>query len=220
MDALTPPRTLVERAYEAILDAICDGTLEPGERLTQDDVARRLKVSRQPITNALAMLKAHGFVREAGGRGVVVAPLEGKRFDDIYQYRSAVEPLAVRLAIPRLTKADIKLGRAMIEKGQAKAAQGNARELLRADMDFHFFIYHLADNSLILETMRLNWHHLRRAMREVIRTPQFPVSIWTEHAAVFEAMAEGDANEAARVMQDHITRAHKQVQPLLAAGTL
>ena len=104
MKSLIAPKTLVDQAYAVILDAISDGTLKPGERLTQDSVAQRLNVSRQPIHNALLVLKAQGFVREAGRRGLAVAPLDPELFEAIYQFRSAIEPLAVRLAIPFLTE--------------------------------------------------------------------------------------------------------------------
>ncbi len=70
MGSLDAPKTLMDQAYAVILDAISSGTLKPGERLTQENVAQRLNVSRQPIHHALLVLKAQGFVREAGRRGL------------------------------------------------------------------------------------------------------------------------------------------------------
>lgn len=216
MDALTLPKTLVEQTYDAILDAICDGTLVPGERLTQDDIAKRLNVSRQPVTNALAMLKARGFVRETGRRGVEVTALDEGLFEAIYEFRSAVEPLAVMLAVPKLTKADLEHGRSLIARGTRCTSEKNPKALLQADMDFHSFVYLLAGNVLILETMRLNWNHLRRAMGEVLKTPELLQKVWREHAAILEAMADGDGERAANLMRDHVMEAKKDVKPLLA----
>ncbi len=67
---------LVERVYRALLDAISDGSLAPGERLTQEDIAEQLAVSRQPVLQALRLLKKDGLVHDAPGRGVLVAPLD------------------------------------------------------------------------------------------------------------------------------------------------
>ena len=92
MESLTPPKSLVDRAYEVILDALCDGTLKPGERLTQEDVATRLNVSRQPVTHALAVLRAQGFLVQTGRRGLMVTEIEPSFFEAIYQFRSEVEP--------------------------------------------------------------------------------------------------------------------------------
>lgn len=74
--ALTPSATLLEQTYRAILSAICDGTLAPGEKLTQERVAERLNVSRQPVAQALALLKTQGFVQETGRRGLAVSHLD------------------------------------------------------------------------------------------------------------------------------------------------
>ena len=77
-----PPRQadsapdLVDQVYRALLDAISDGSLAPGERITQEDIAERLAVSRQPVLQALRLLKKDGLVLDAPGRGVLVAPLD------------------------------------------------------------------------------------------------------------------------------------------------
>src|SRR5258706_2212138 len=68
---------LVERVYGALLDAVIDGSLPPGARLTQEDIARQLAVSRQPVLQALRLLQADGPVAHAPGRGLTLAPLDG-----------------------------------------------------------------------------------------------------------------------------------------------
>jgi DNA-binding GntR family transcriptional regulator len=68
---------LVDQVYRALLDAISDGSLAPGQRITQEDIAERLAVSRQPVLQALRLLKKDGFVLDAPGRGVQVAPGSG-----------------------------------------------------------------------------------------------------------------------------------------------
>jgi DNA-binding GntR family transcriptional regulator len=212
MESLAAPRTLVQQAYEVILNAIGDGTLKPGERLTQESVARRLNVSRQPIHNALLVLRAQGFVRETGRRGLVVAPLEPQLFEAIYQFRSAIEPLAVRLAMPRLDEAARERGRDIVVRGSRLVREANAVALVQADAEFHSFIYALSGNSLIVETMRVNWLHLRRAMGEVLRLPPLPGRVWREHSDILDAMIAGKADEAARLMHDHMVNAYHDVQ--------
>jgi DNA-binding GntR family transcriptional regulator len=220
MDSLANPKTLVEQAYDVILDAICAGALKPGERLTQDSVARRLNVSRQPVNNALLVLKAQGFVRDAGRRGLAVAPLEPKLFEAIYQFRSAIEPLAVRLATPRLNAEATRRGRTLVAQGRAALQAGDDKALVQADMDFHSFIYEMSDNSLVLETMRLNWQHLRRAMGEVLRISVLAKRVWREHEAILAAMARGDADGAARLIHDHVVLAYRNVSSALPDAAL
>jgi DNA-binding GntR family transcriptional regulator len=211
LDALEQAKSLVDQAYEVILDAVCDGTFKPGERLTQEDIATRLKVSRQPVTHALAMLKAQGFLIETGRRGLAVAPVDPRLFEEIYQLRSAVEPLAVRLAIPRFSADALRQGRAIVARGRSMVLAEDARAVLEADMAFHSFIYELSGNSLIADTMHMNWRHLRRAMGEVLRFPGMSISVWKEHAQILEAMGDGDGERAAELMRRHLVEAFERV---------
>lgn len=212
MESLEPAKSLVDQAYEVILDALSDGTFKPGERLTQEDIAARLNVSRQPVTHALAVLKAQGFLTQSGRRGLTVTSVEPEFFEAIYQIRSAVEPLAVRLATPRLTKQAILHGRSLVEHGRNLVVAGDSRATLQADMDFHSFIYDLSSNPLIGETMRLHWRHLRRAMGEVLRYPGMSISVWQEHGRILEAMIRGDADGAAELMRRHLIDAYERVR--------
>lgn len=218
MESLEPQKSLVDQAYEVILDALCDGTLKPGERLTQEDIAARLNVSRQPVTHALAVLKAQGFLAQAGKRGLTVTAVEPEFFEAIYQFRSAVEPLAVRLGTPRLTPDSILRGRSLVAHGRDMVIADDSRASLQADMDFHAFIYDLSGNAIIGETMRLHWRHLRRAMGEVLRYPGMSISVWQEHGRILESMIRGDADKAAELMRRHLVEAYERVGRNAAAA--
>ena len=215
MKALTTPKTLVDQAYASLLDAICDGTLSPGERLTQTTVSDRLKVSRQPIHNALLILKAQGFVCESGRRGVAVAPVDHQQFHAIYEFRSAIEPLAVRLAASHVTPAAITKGRDLVAKGEAVARRKDIRGMIEADMNFHLFLYELSGNPLIIDTMRLNWHHLRRTMGAVLQLEKISIRVWREHASVVNALAERNVEAAMARIETHVVRAHADVSGFL-----
>lgn len=212
MESLTAARSLVDQAYQVILDALCDGTFKPGERLTQEDIATRLNVSRQPVTHALAVLKSQGFLVQSGRRGLTVTEIEDSFFEAIYQFRSAVEPLAVNLAAARLTPQAIARGRQLIEHGRNMVLADNSRASLQADMDFHSFIYEVSDNLIIEETMGLHWNHLRRAMGQVLRHPGMSIAVWQEHDHIFETMISGDAGQAAELMRRHLVDALDRVR--------
>ncbi len=211
MDSLQPTKSLVQKTYEAILDEICIGSLLPGARLAQDDLAEQLDVSRQPVNGAIAMLKAQGFVIDTGRRGVVVAPIENGHFDAIYQFRSAVEPLAVELATPRMTKDAIVKGRTIIAQGKSFVQAGDAPAVLQADMGFHALIHQLSGNPIIIDTMHLNWRHLQRSMNKVLQFPGMSLHVWKEHKKIFEAMISGNAEEAAALMRIHIKHAPERI---------
>jgi DNA-binding GntR family transcriptional regulator len=81
----------------------------------------------------------------------------------------------------------------------------------------HSFIYEFSGNPLIAETMRLNWHHLRRGMGQVLRFVP-AAGVWNEHASILEAMAEGDAETAAELMRRHLVDAQDRVRTMAGAS--
>ena len=211
IETLTPSATLVERAYQALLDAICSGALAAGERLTQDGLALRLQVSRQPVVQALALLKSQGFVQDTGKRGVVVAHLDPAFFKAIYELRSAIDPMAARLATARVTPQTEREGREILREGQRALRAGELAGLIRADVRFHTFIYELSGNPLFPDLMKLYWNHLRRAMGEVLRTKGEGRIVWREHQEILDAIVAGDAEKAARLAQAHLESAVERV---------
>jgi len=214
--SLEPRKTLVEQAYRRILDAICDGELAPGERVTQDELAARLEVSRQPVMTALGLLRQQGFLIERGRRGLQVAPVDRARFEAIYQFRSALEPLAASLAAAGATREQIARGREIVARGRKVAAAGDATAALQADVDFHAWIYQTSGNPLIVEAMQTHWQHLRRAMGEVLRRPRLARAVWGEHAEILDAIAAGDPGRAASAIGAHVQTAHERVGAELA----
>ena len=196
MEALTHNKSLVEQAFNALLEAICSGDIKAGERLNQDEIAARLKVSRQPVNSAISMLKAQRFVQDTGKRGVVVAPIDQAMFESIYQFRTVVEPLAVQLATSRMTNEAISLGRDIISRGKSHVQSGDHALALKSDMDFHELIYKLSGNIIIADVMFINWRHLQRSMSEVLSVPGTTLRVWKEHDQIFTAMVRNDSTEA------------------------
>ncbi|MEJ7688050.1 MAG: GntR family transcriptional regulator [Variovorax sp.] len=203
---------LVDRVYRALLDAISSGALAPGERLTQEDIAQRLAVSRQPVLQALRLLKKDGFVRDAPGRGVLVAPLDAEWTRKVYQVRGALDVLAARLAAGQRFRIDPKL----IERGRRAARGRSVEAMIEADMAFHHAIYAASGNPLIGQSADQHWRHLRRAMGAVLQSMPQRESLWDEHEAIADAIAAGDADRATRLSDEHGAQASETLGVRLA----
>ena len=198
---------LVEQVYASLLDAISEGSLAPGERLTQEDIAERLAVSRQPVLQALRLLKKDGFVLDAPGRGVLVAPLDPEWISSVYQVRGALDALAARLAAAQRACIDPKL----IEQGRKAARGRNVKAMIDADMAFHTAIYAASGNPLFAQSAHQHWRHLRRVMGAVLQSSRQREDLWDEHAAFAKAIAAGDGESAARLIDDHSRQASENM---------
>lgn len=212
MESLAPQPTMVEQAYRALLDAICAGRLEPGARLTQDSVAEQLDVSRQPVLQALLLLKQQKFLVEAGKRGLMVAPLDRRFIRWIYELRLGIEPVAVSLAADLATRNDLARGSLLVRRGLEALRGGSLDDLIEADMRFHMHLYEVSGNHLFVDTMDHLWNHLRRSMREVLQHREYRNAIWREHAAIHRAIGSRDPSKAAELIRAHLVNAASNVQ--------
>ncbi|MBG9390361.1 GntR family transcriptional regulator [Caenimonas aquaedulcis] len=190
---------LVDRVYTSLLDAISEGSLAPGSRITQEDIAEKLAVSRQPVLQALRLLKKDGYVQDAPGRGLLVAPLDAEWMLMVYQVRGALDALAARLAAQRRVKLDARL----IEQGRKAARGRNVKAMIDADLAFHTAIYAASRNALIEQSARLHWGHLRRVMGAALQQAGQREAVWDEHEAIARAIAAGDGARAARLIEEH-----------------
>jgi DNA-binding GntR family transcriptional regulator len=200
---------LVEQVYERILNEICDGTLPPNSRLIQDDLAAVYEVSRQPVQQAIMLLRDRGFVTDAPKRGVIVAPLDVDLMRSVYQVREVLDGLSCRLAAQRGDAEEIRVrGAEFIARGRDAIASGSVARQIAADLAFHEFIGEQSGNLVIGEVARPNLHHMRRIMGEILRVDRnVPADIWDEHADILQAIVGHDAERAENLGRAHISRA-------------
>lgn len=213
---------LVDQVYRALLDAISAGTLAPGQRITQEELAERLAVSRQPVLQALRLLKRDGFVQDAPlagnagrSRGLQVTPLDPAWIAQVYEVRGALDTLAARLAAERHARIDP----ALIEQGRRSVDAGDIKAMIDADLAFHRALYQASANPLIEQSALLHWHHIRRAMGEALRHDSLRDPVWDEHAAIAKAVARGDAARAEALMREHSSQASTYLRQQITADT-
>ncbi len=214
---------LADQVYRALLDAISEGSLAPGRRITQEELAEQLAVSRQPVMQALRLLKKDGFVQDApvtsgpGGRsrGLQVAPLDAQWIAHVYEVRGALDALAVRLAAARRTRIDPDL----LAQGRDAVRRGDIKAMIDADLAFHRALYQASQNPLIEQSALLHWHHIRRAMGEALQSSSLRASVWDEHEAMAQAVASGDAERAETLMRQHSGQASAHLGAQMDAHT-
>lgn len=194
---------LVKQVYHSLRDAICEGQFVPGERLNQDQLAIKLQVSRQPVGQAIQLLKSQGFVNDTGRRGVEIASLNTDQVTGLYHIRAALDALAAREAARNNPEAALQEGLLMIEVGRKHCRSGSIAEMIHADMDFHRFIYRLSNNPEIDRTVSPHWYHLLRIMGQVLRNTPPLQKIWDEHAAILNAIGKGDDKKAEQLARQH-----------------
>ena len=206
---------LIDQVHDRLLSAIADGTLASGQRLTQENVAAMLGVSRQPVSHALQVLKRRGLLIEHGKRGLQVAPIDSARIRDLYLVREALDGMAARLAAQRVKSGDAseterKAAQAALATGRKLGPRSPMARLIDADVAFHSAIHILSGNRAIEETVADQWPHFRRSMGQVLSVSGVFARFWDEHAAILEAVLAGDAAAAEERARRHTARAGEE----------
>ena len=202
--------SLAERVYNAILDEILDGVLAPGEHLVQEQLAADLGVSRQPIQQAMALLKADGLVEETGKRGLTVARLDLTRMRHHYEIRAVLDGYGARTAAAAVKTGMIAVrefearAQTILAAGASAVARGTVRDQIRHDEALHKLIYEFSSNPVLTETAAPNWRFLRRAMADVLRHAEPPQTIWDQHRAIIDAILSGDQEAAETLAKEHV----------------
>jgi DNA-binding GntR family transcriptional regulator len=202
---------LRDQVRDVLRDRILSGVLPPGTRITERAVAEDLGVSRIPVRDALNMLKGEGLVTDIPRRGVIVTAMSAKDAEELFDVRTALEVLSVRLATERATAEEVAELREVLEAARTAMEAEDATLVAGCNQALHDKITAIAHNDLLASTLapleaRLHW---------LLRQNDDPDELFREHEQLVEAIASGDAAKAEAVSLQHVNTSRRLVFRLL-----
>lgn len=206
--------TLRERVHDHLKQEILANRYAPGSELLEVPLSRELGVSRGPIREALHRLEAEGLVEITPRRGAVVISLTKRDFLEAYQVREALEALAVRLAVPRLTEEDLAIAEGFIETMSTHAASGDMEAFFETNAAFHSAFVEASGNRKLME-----FHSRLMAQMGPYRGPSARLrgnveqSI-AEHRQILAAARERDTERAVAMLVHHIEIPQETIETL------
>ncbi|NPD16835.1 GntR family transcriptional regulator [Xinfangfangia sp. D13-10-4-6] len=192
-------------AYLRIRQAILEGELPPGGRLSQVRIADRLGLSRTPVREALRLIEKEGLITSERGRQVVISPTSMDDLDELYALRIKLDTTTVRSTVPDLTEADIAGMRDCLAQMKASADPAHFAEFDAAHRAFHMIPIRLAGARHVDFSTRLN-EHAGRYRRLYLTQPRSYQQSGEEHEAIMEACAARDGERVALLLADHFAR--------------
>jgi DNA-binding GntR family transcriptional regulator len=205
------PEPLVQNASdvatELLRNAILDGTLAPGQRLKEEELARSLGISRTPVREALVMLQAEGLIEAAPNRGAIVRSHNAEELDDLYQLRALLEGHAARRAAVHAKDELAPELWGSCERFDKLIAKGEVNELVQENLTFHNLILEAA-GSHRLESMVRNVTDLPLVYRSYIwYSPEQRKISLHYHEQITHALEARDGERAELVMKEHVFEA-------------
>ncbi len=208
-----------QRVIDQIRDLILSGELAPGERILQEDLARRFGMSRIPIREAIRYLESDGLVTLKSNSGAWVAKLDYAECIEVYKIRERIEPLALAESVPHLDEDQLSALESLVERIELAR---NIEEFLRLDREFHLGSYVAAGMPELVRLIQRYWNRTQQYRRAYTRMigPQGRWVINHEHRLIMESMKRRDAETAASLLTVHIRRTRLALadHPLIMGG--
>jgi DNA-binding GntR family transcriptional regulator len=208
-------RTLAASITNTLRSAILGGQLAPGEALGQEALAQRFGVSRIPVRESLKQLEAEGLVEARPHRGAVVARLSVEELDELYGIVWALELVAVRAAVPRMTDEQVATMGTLLER---LASPLEPHEWYATSVQFHM---QMLEASGLHRVIRIVGECRRNIGRYVIDPALFrsQVATWLErNRALHEACRRRDVDAAVAALEVMRTVSTADVRDALRAG--
>jgi DNA-binding GntR family transcriptional regulator len=210
------PSSVVDRVYDRIKSMAITYQLRPGDRLNEVEFGRMLDVSRTPLREALNRLVTEGFLSALPNRGFFARPLDAKEVFDLYEVRGGLEAYTVRLVSERATKAELLALEEFVIESKDEPEDQRATKLVKLDEAFHERIAELSRNQEMVRAIKsINSKiHFVRWIDMQGRRGMFQ----EEHLKIARALKRRDADQAAKLMEAHISRRLDQIVEVIKAG--
>jgi len=194
--------TLSERVYKSLKKSMLNGDLKPGQKLSQDWLAKQMKVSRMPIREAIERLKMEGLVESIPYKESRVVKFSHKDIEEMYSVRAILEAYSARLATSKIKEKDLKVLKMISKEMQEVLDKKKYKQLPILNKKFHLTIYNRSGNRRLYKTIKdlwdgfpkdYFWNFPERAKYSII-----------EHEKIIRAIDSRDEKLMEQTMVQHI----------------
>ena len=204
-------KSLEERVFLTLEEAILTGEYKRGESLTEMSLSKKLEVSRTPIRSALHRLSEEGLVEIKPNRGAIVVGVSDDDLVDTYKIRMRLEGLASSMAAERMDDDAKARLEEIVELSEFYLAKGDVDKLKELDTDFHLVIYQASGNRTLSKILTELHRNIRSYRRIALTVPGRLERSIKEHRDILDAIKSGSADHAEKLTSLHIERAMKNM---------
>lgn len=204
-----------ERAYLRVLGAIRDGTLKPGARLREVELAEMLGISRTPVREAIRQLESAGLLIHLPRQGAVVRELSHREVIELYEMRAVLEGAAARFAARHAS--DVEIAELEELNAQMLAAAADPGAIVWANQTFHDVMYRAANNRFTIAALEAMSNAMALLGGTALIGPGRAQSAFDEHVAIVQAIANRDGDAAEEAARAHIRSALKLRMEMMRA---
>ena len=203
--------TMGDQVLDHIRDAILSGQLMAGTRIDQHAIAAELGVSIIPVRESLRQLEAEGLIEKRPYRGAFVAELSMTELMDIYVTREALEALATRLAVARMTAETLTNLESLLADMESATFAGDRAALFDLNATFHFTLYTASKNAILCQLIESLWDRSTVYRRRFTFMPERAAQALAEHKQILAACRRGDGEAAGDAVRENVAQTTRAI---------
>ncbi|MGT3789242.1 GntR family transcriptional regulator [Vibrio cholerae] len=207
--------TKSENLTEYLIEAIVEGELAPGSKISEPELAKQFQVSRGPLREALMRVEGLGLIERIPHIGARVIQLSPTKLVELYAVREALEGMAARLAARNITEIELAGLESLLSTHSTHIDQVEGASYFhqQGDFDFHYRIIQASRNQQLIGLLCDELYHLLRMYRyQSPRSHSRPVEALEEHKFILRAIRQRDEELAEMLMRRHISRSRQLIQ--------
>lgn len=207
--------TKSENLTEYLIEAIVEGQLAPGSKISEPELAKQFQVSRGPLREALMRVEGLGLIERIPHIGARVIQLSPTKLVELYAVREALEGMAARLAARNITEIELAGLESLLSTHSIHIDQVEGASYFhqQGDFDFHYRIIQASRNQQLIGLLCDELYHLLRMYRyQSPRSHSRPVEALEEHKFILRAIRQRDEELAEMLMRRHISRSRQLIE--------
>lgn len=196
--------SLTDEIADVVRERILKGEYEIGEKIKENQIATELKVSRTPIREAFKLLENEGLIDYIPNRGCFAKGFTKQDVDDIYAVREALEELAVRWAVARITEPELLALEEQVDLMEFYTKKKDKKKVLELNTSFHEVIYASARSRFLAQVLRSYKEYIEKTRKSIFYEQSYLEGILSEHRAIFEAIKDRDEERVVEAISKHL----------------
>jgi len=209
-----------EKAYEFLKSSVLSGHFNPGERLTEEHLAKKLGVSRTPVREALHKLESEGLIKALETRGFIVSRDSKDEVEELFELRAILEGYALRIISERISKEDLERLNGFIERAENALKRERIEEVFKWNTKFHDTLHGIVVEKKRLHRLLVNIRkYVLRYRRDTLQYPDGGKRTVDGHRKILLALRLKDPDLCERMMREHIQEAKVYAEQFLFEKT-
>ncbi|MBI1732780.1 MAG: GntR family transcriptional regulator [Gammaproteobacteria bacterium] len=200
-----------------VRELLLQGRFHPGDRITEEQLAESLGVSRTPVREAMVQLAQQGMLEKRARGGYLVPTLSEAELDDFIHVRKILETAVAQDAVRHVTEADIASMRKILDKERGCLDSSDPSGFFLATTEFLSQMWAMSGSLGLVRCMEqvVRYYHFEIASQKALRDRGVRQRVLREHEKICHAIARRDAGAATEIVSAHLDYKHAELIKVL-----